>query len=218
MIGVISARGLRRSWFLSVTAGECAGFAAPALTAALLSGTPDRVFVPAMLLAGGIEGAVLGFAQARVLRRALDDLPVGAWSGATAAAAAVAYAIGFAPSQLGNRLTGLPLAVLIPVAAVGALVLLATIGVAQWPLLRHRVHRAWRWIPITAAAWAAGLGAFTAVAPPLWQPDQPVALVAAIGLLGGLVMAATVAAITGAALPHLLSSPALTHSTPQAGA
>ena len=60
MIGVVSPGGLRRSWFLSVTMGECAGFAAPALTAALLSGSADRVFVPAMLMAGAIEGAALG--------------------------------------------------------------------------------------------------------------------------------------------------------------
>lgn len=217
MIGVVYPHGLRRSWFVSVTVGECAGFAAPALTAALLSGSADRVFVPAMLMAGAIEGAVLGFAQARVLRRALDDLPVAAWIGVTAAAAVVAYAIGFVPSQLGDRLTDVPLAVLIPLAAVAAVVLLATIGFAQWTLLRHRVRRAWRWIPITAAAWAAGLGAFTAVAPPLWQPHQSIALVAAIGVLGGLAMAATVAAITGAALPHLLL-PTLTHSPPRAGA
>lgn len=217
MIGVVSPHGLRRSWFLSVTVGECAGFAAPALTAALLNGSADRVFVPAMLLAGGIEGAVLGFAQARVLRRALDDLPVAAWTEVTAAAAVVAYAIGLAPSQLGARLTTVPLAVLIPLVAVAAVALLATIGVAQWTLLRHRVRRAWRWIPITAAAWAAGLGAFAAVAPPLWQPHQPVALVVAIGMLGGLVMAATVAAVTGAALLHLLL-PTLAHSTPHEGA
>ena len=121
----------------------------------------------------------------------------------TAAAAVVAYAIGFAPSQLGDRLTDVPLAVLIPLAAVAAVVLLPR-SASRSGRRRHRVCRAWR-IPITAAAWAAGLGAFTAVAPPLWQPHQPVALVAAIGVLGGLVMAATVAAITGAALPHLLS-------------
>jgi hypothetical protein len=218
MTGIVSSRDLRRSWFLSVTVGEFAGFAAPALTAAALSGTADRVFVPAMLLAGAIEGAVLGFAQARVLRRALDDLPVVAWTGVTAAAAVVAYVIGFAPAQLGNRLTEVPPAVLTPLASVAAVVLLATIGFAQWTLLRQRVSRAWRWIPVTAAAWAAGLGAFIAVTTPLWQPHQPIALVAAIGLLGGLVMAATVAAITGAALPHLLLSPARTHSTPHVGA
>ena len=165
MIGVVSPHGLRRSWFVSVTVGECAGFAAPALTAALLSGSADRVFLPAMLMAGAIEGAVLGFAQARVLRRALDDLPVAAWIGVTAAAAVVAYAIGFAPSQLGDRLTDVPLAVLIPLAAVAAVVLLATIGFAQWTLLRHRVRRAWRWIPITAAAGP------RALAPsPRWRP------------------------------------------------
>ena len=204
----VPAHDLRRGWFVSVTVGEFAGFAAPALAGALLAGAPDRVFAPALLLAGAVEGAVLGVAQARVLRRVLDDLPIGRWIGVTAAAAVVAYGIGLAPALLTDRLFALPLAVLIPLSAVAAVVLLASIGTAQWTVLRHRVHRAWRWIPVTAVAWAAGLGVFTAVTTPLWQPGQPVALVAAIGAVGGLAMAATVAAVTGAALPHLLVPPA----------
>ncbi len=217
MTGDVLPHDLRRFWFFSVTAGEFAGFTAPALAAALLAGAPDRLFVPALLLAGAAEGAVLGFAQARVLRRVLHDLPVGRWIGATAAAAAaaiVAYTIGFTPAMFADRLAAMPLAVLIPVAAMAAVALLATIGVAQWTLLRHRVSRAWRWIPLTGAAWAAGLGAFAAVTTPLWQPEQPTALVAAIGVLGGLVMAATVAAITAAALPHLLVPPVRAGSPP----
>ncbi|MEU7835050.1 MULTISPECIES: hypothetical protein [unclassified Nonomuraea] len=39
---------------------------------------------------------------------------------------------------------------------------------------------------------------------PLWQPGQPGWLIAVIGVLGGAVMAATVAALTGAALVRLL--------------
>ena len=191
-----------------MTVGEFAGFAAPALAGALLSGAPERVFAPALLLAGAIEGAVLGFAQARVLRRVLDGLPVGRWIGVTAAAAVVAYAIGLTPALLADRLLALPLAVLIPLCAVATVVLLASLGTAQWTVLRHRAHRAWRWIPVTAAAWAAGLGVFTAVTTPLWEPGQPVALVAAIGAVGGLAMAATVAAVTGVALLRLLVPPA----------
>lgn len=45
---------------------------------------------------------------------------------------------------------------------------------------------------------------FTAVTSPLWQEGQPVALIAAIGILGGAVMAATVAAVTGLVLVRLL--------------
>jgi hypothetical protein len=45
---------------------------------------------------------------------------------------------------------------------------------------------------------------FTAVATPLWQPGQPAAEIAVIGMLGGLLMAVTVAAITGWSMGRLL--------------
>jgi D-arabinose 1-dehydrogenase-like Zn-dependent alcohol dehydrogenase len=83
-------------------------------------------------------------------------------------------------------------------------VLLCSIGTAQWLELRRHVPRAGRWVTATAAAWCAGLVAFSAVTSPLWQPGQRPALVAAIGALGGLVMALTVAVGTGWALVRLL--------------
>jgi LPS O-antigen subunit length determinant protein (WzzB/FepE family) len=42
------------------------------------------------------------------------------------------------------------------------------------------------------------------VSTPLWQPGQSAALVVAIGLLGGLLVAATVAALTDLALLRLV--------------
>jgi hypothetical protein len=39
---------------------------------------------------------------------------------------------------------------------------------------------------------------------PLWQPGQPAALIISIGVAGGLLMAATTALLTGAALRRLL--------------
>jgi hypothetical protein len=48
---------------------------------------------------------------------------------------------------------------------------------------------------------------FTAATTPLWQPGQPIVVIAAIGVLGGLLMAGTVAALTGWALVRLLRKP-----------
>jgi len=98
-----------------------------------------------------------------------------------------------------------PLAV--GLAAAGAAVLLSSIGLLQWRVLRRHVARAGRWVPATAGAWIAGLLGFTAVTSPLWRAGQPAVLVAAIGVLGAVVMAATVAAITGLALVRLLPPP-----------
>ena len=80
-----------------------------------------------------------------------------------------------------------------------------SLGTGQWLVLRHHVAMAHLWVGANAVAWAAGLVVFTAFTTPLWQPGQPVVLIALIGALGGLVMAATMAAITGSALTRLLN-------------
>ncbi len=189
--------GLWLRWFRAVTVGECLGFLMPATVGALTAHTADAVSVALLVLAGAAEGAVLGWFQARVLRRALPGLPVARWTVATAAAAALAWAIGMTFGTQGDRLAGMPVAALVPLAAGGGLVLLFSIGVAQWAVLRARVHGAGRWIWGTALAWTVALVAFMAVTMPLWQPGQGTVLIALVGVLGGLVMAATVAALTG---------------------
>jgi hypothetical protein len=70
------------------------------------------------------------------------------------------------------------------------------------PPLPHETTPALRFA--SALAWLAGLAAFLAFAMPLWQPGQRLAQVVAIGLAGGLLMAATMAAVTGFALVRLL--------------
>jgi hypothetical protein len=199
------ARSLWWSWFVAVTAGEFVGFSVPATAGALLADAPARVMAPVLVGAGLVEGAVLGWAQARVLRRALPRLAVGRFVVATAAAAGLCYAVALVPVGLGERFTGLPWPLLGGLTLVLGTVLLAAIGTAQWLVLRAVLPRSAGWVAATAGAWALGLGAFIALTTPLWQPGQPVLLVVAIGLLGGLVMAAVVAALTGAALIRLLS-------------
>jgi hypothetical protein len=106
--------------------------------------------------------------------------------------------------MLGERLQRIPLPLLVLLGAVLAVLLLASIGVAQWTVLRAAVPRSASWIATTAGAWALGLLLFLAVVIPLWQPGQPVLVVAAIGLLGGLLMAVAVALVTGVAALRLV--------------
>ena len=87
------------------------------------------------------------------------------------------------------------------------MVLLVSIGLAQWFELRRHVPRAWRWIAGSAAAWAVGLGVFMAVATPLWQPGQDLWLTAAIGIGAAVLMAVAMAAVTGLVLVRLLPKP-----------
>ena len=60
-----------------------------------------------LVLAGVGEGAVLGWAQSRMLRRELPRLGTGDWVGATAAGAAAAWTIGMLPSTLHAHLVEL---------------------------------------------------------------------------------------------------------------
>jgi hypothetical protein len=196
---------LMRSWVVWTTGAEFIGFFVPATVAAVSVHARPYVAWPLMLLAGATEGFILGAAQARVLASVLPRLRWLRWAAATSGAATFAWSIGLLPASTEHLWRGWPLPVQLFLGGVGAVALLASIGVAQWWILRDHVHRAGRWIAITAAAWLAGLAAFMVVAPPLWHEGQSAQLVAAIGALAGLVMAGLVAVVTGIGLRTLLS-------------
>jgi hypothetical protein len=189
------------TWFLWVTAGEFAGFLAPAVVGALTSSGP------LLVLAGVAEGTVLGAAQCLVLRRIVPRLNSRDWVVVTALAAGFAWAIAMLAVHYTEPLGTLPMAVLLPLAAVAGMGVLLSIGVGQWFVLRHHVDGAFRWVWATAVSWCAGLIVFAAFTTPLWRPGQPTALIVLIGAIGGLLMAATMAAITGAALARLVGRP-----------
>ena len=119
----------------------------------------------------------------------------------TAGAAVAAYALGFLMSQLGA--SGTPLG-FVAAAAVG-LLLLGTIGGAQWLELRHHVPQAVRWIGWTAVGWLAALGTFLAIATPLWRPGQSTSAAVAVGVAAGGAMAVVQAAATGLGVVRLMS-------------
>lgn len=187
-------------WFLVVTVAEVVGFVAPAVVGALTADAATAVTLPALLMAGAVEGALLGAGQAAVLRHALPGLVPAAWIVATTLGAVVAYLLGLVPSLTAAVWTGRPLALLLPVAVVLGLVLLTSIGAAQWWLLRRLLDRAAWWIAATALAWLVGLSVFLTVATPLWRAGQPVWLTVLIGLGAAVLMAASMAAVTGVAL------------------
>jgi hypothetical protein len=201
-------RSLFQAWVLTVSAAELAGFAVPACAGALTAGAAAVVAVPVVLAAGVVEGFLLGWGQARVLATVVPALRRRQWIAATVAGAVLAYVVGLAPSTFATVWASWPAGVLVGVAVVLGAVLLGSIGVAQWLVLRRHVAWAGWWIPATAAAWLAGLTLFLAFATPLWHPGQAVALVIVIGIGGGLLMAVAMATVTGAALCVLVSRPA----------
>lgn len=197
-------RGLWRSWWTNVTIGELLGFAAPAMVGALVRDAAPATAAGALLAAGLVEGTVLGWFQARVLRSAVPGLRSADWILATALGALLAWSIGVIPVLAGEGLGDWPPGVLIPAAVVGGTIILLSIGGAQWLALRHRLSHAHQWIWATASAWLGGLLVFTGFTTPLWQPGQSTLLVTSIGIIGGLLMAATMAAVTGAFLIRIL--------------
>lgn len=204
---LLRGRPLIRRWIAVTTAGEVAGFTVPAAAGALTATLHAGAILTVALLvtAGAVEGAVLGASQALVLRRALPSVPRRTWIGATAAGAALSYAIALVPSTAGGRLGDLPDIALAVAGAVLGVAFLVALGGLQARVLRGRLERAWRWVPLTAGAWTAGLLVFTAIAPPLWHDGQPIAQIILIGVLAGGAMALTVAAVTGAGLARLVA-------------
>lgn len=196
--------GFLRRWIVVVTAGEAVGFAVPAVVGALLFDESAWILVPALLTAGAIEGGLLGAAQWWVLTSEQPALAWTRWVGLTAAGAVAAYAIGLLPSTFWETWSAWPPVVQVPLFVVLGLALLCSIGTAQWLELRHHVDHARRWIVGTAAAWAVALVVFVAISTPLWQEGQSLGLRIAIGLVAGLAMAVTMAAVTGRVMLGLL--------------
>ncbi|MFI5623629.1 hypothetical protein ACIA03_09200 [Nocardioides sp. NPDC051685] len=187
-------------WTVTVTAAESAGFVAPAVVGALTTDLPWYAALPALLAAGAVEGAVLGWAQASVLRRVLPTVRGRRWVMLTAGAAVAAYVLATV-AVLAATASGW-VRIVVPVVC-GAL-LLISIGGAQWLELRHHVARAASWVPATALAWLLALGAFLAIASPLWHEGQRLWVTVLIGVGAGVVMAFVQAALTGWWLLRLL--------------
>jgi hypothetical protein len=191
-------------WVLVVTLGEAVGFSVPAVVGVAVTGAPwgPLATLVALVLAGSVEGALLGAAQADCLYR-WRVLPARRWwVVATSVGAAVAWSIGMLPSTFDLRWT----AETAVVAGVGGLMLLTSLPLAQYFVLRGHVRRAARWIPINIAAWLLGI-AWTLAPSPVVDESTPAGALIVIYSIAGLCMAATVAVVTGVGMIKLLQPP-----------
>lgn len=196
----LRGRALVLTWIATVSLGEGLAFLAPAFAGVAMASLPPVEGGLLLLAAGAMEGAILGWAQARVLRRALPTLRSRRWIALTATGAFAAYCLGFVMTALAAT-EGL--STILAMSATGIL-LLSSIGIAQWQELRHHVRDADRWVVWTAAAWLCGLATFLLIATPLWHTGQSAATAIAIGVVAGLAMATAQAVVTGWGLLRLL--------------
>ena len=146
-LGAVAGAG-----FLAVSRlGEPSSVAAALLLAAVFVGL------------GAIEGLVVGFAQARVLRRVFPQLT--GWIRATVAGAIASWCLGMLPSTVMSGLATEPGAAPPEIGQPVRLLLAAGLGLVagpllaafQWRRLRLVVPRAGWWLPANAVAWALGM-------------------------------------------------------------
>ena len=192
-----------RTWVSLVLTGETVGFVVPGLAwfAAWKAGLPPLAAAAIVVPAGACEGAILGFSQWLALRNQSRALPV-RWIPATAAGAGIAWACGMTPNTVYDL--GAPAWLAVAVGGLLAPVLLLSLPVTQWFVLRRSLERAWRWVPWSVAAWALALPV-TFVAPALLPSNAPDSQVAAAWAVSGLVMATVLALVSGLALRRLLA-------------
>ncbi|MFD6138371.1 hypothetical protein [Promicromonospora sp. NPDC060271] len=175
----------RRRWILAVSVGEGVGFALATALAVLglVAGIDGPGRLALAMVGGAMEGAALASGQYLGMRTGRPAAR--RWIGATALAAALAWALGMMPSTLGTDL-GEPAALLALVA--GGIVLLASIPVAQWLVLAR--PGTFRWVPVNAGAWLVAI-LWTFAPSPFIDERSPVVVVATLYVLAGVLMAVT---------------------------
>jgi hypothetical protein len=112
----------------------------------------------------------------------------------TSVAAALAWSIGLLPSSIPDVPSSSPITWLIAVVLGSALLL--SIPTAQYLLLRGAIHTAGRWIWVNVLAWSLGM-MWTFAPSPLVDASTPILSLIGIYAVAGLLMATTVAVITG---------------------
>lgn len=147
------------------------------------------VFAVIFILSGALEGLVVGYAQAQVLRLRLPQLH--GWIRATVIGAVVAWALGMVPSTLMNIAdagdTTPPPEIsewfrLLFASGLG-LVTGPVLAFFQWRCLRHYLPaRSGWWLPANALAWAGGMPLIFAGAHLSAFATNPLIIIAGVGL------------------------------------
>src|SRR3954452_2777552 len=181
-----------RHWVVAVVIGETLGFAIAAGAAIAAIGVDWDYWL--IVAAGAAEGACLGAAQAFAFRRAHIPIPFDLWVVATAVAAAGAWAIGMLLTTLPPLNWSDPVVVL-TAAGLGAALLLSIPIVQGLVLTRHGLPMG-SWVGVNLVAWTLGIAWTFAPSPAIDATTRPAVLLA-VYIVAGLLMALTVALITG---------------------
>jgi hypothetical protein len=163
--------------------------AAAARTAAQMSGSTGLVVI---VVGGLIEGLALGILQAAWLSRRYPGLSRVWWIVTTVAVAGIGWTLASAPAAMGDGSGPSPsvIVVLAASAALGA-TMGVLLGAAQALVLRGTVRHPWRWVWISAIAWAPTMVVIFAGATlpdATWSTPPVIAVGVITGLLAGAVL------------------------------
>lgn len=175
-----------------MAAGAVNAFLAPRLAVA---GAEPWVLQGLMVVAGGVEGALLGIAQWLALRRLLPGIGAGAWTAATALGAATGWLVGSLASAF-EPAAASRVELLVLVGAVTGIVLGLALGLAQALVLWKHAAKTGAWVLLNAVAWM--LGMIVSILGARALPPGDYGLEALwIGLATGAGVGITVGAVTG---------------------
>lgn len=211
---------LWKKWTLNCAAGEVIGIAGAGLIAYLVNsivGEPDNLddkllVLFAMLLAGFVEGSVLGWFQYRVLRIKFTSMRSKEWMFYTVLVAVLGWFWGMLPSLflIPRQVNGQEEAIwdfsnpfLFSAMSIGmGLVLGAIFGIFQWFPMRKHAEKAYLWIIANALGWGLGLAwIFTFASIP--TEASSVVFVVLMGACGGILAGLSVGIVTGYFLERL---------------
>jgi len=171
-------------WWLSIVViAASGGFIPPAvaMTYSVTEGWDGGGQFVLLILAGLFQGFALGIGEVIALRRGPVRVPVWRWIIVTTFAMGLAWLVALLPGSFAKLDWSNPAVLVGTIAAVLLVVLI--VPIAQWTILRSRVHDAWRWLLIMGVATALGVGS----------------------LLSGIVLAAGKTTFVSTLLPFILT-------------
>jgi hypothetical protein len=219
---IFMERKFWQKWTIYCAFGELLGIGvagAIAYTANLLIGEPielgDKLIVLfAMLIAGAIEGGLLGYFQWKVLVEKFAHIPKKEWLKVTMIIAVLGWFLGMMPSlffidpaysntsEAASLDFSNPMLIVAMTLSLG-LLLGAFFGLFQWFSLRKYADKAYIWILANALGWSVGMGWIFLFAS-LPTEESGMAFSTFAGIMGGLLAGLSVGAITGAFLLRLI--------------
>jgi len=206
---------LWRKWTIHCALGEllgigCAGgiaFFVSSITQDTLDLKIKILVLLAMMFAGFLEGAILGFFQWKVLVKKFETIPRREWMYYTILVGILGWFLGMLPSlffmpsdtieiEKSSAMSFDDSIIFLALSCGTGLVLGSIFGLFQWLSLRKYSEKAYKWIIANALGWGLGLG-WIYIFASIPAENSSLQLVIFVGICGGILAGISVGAVTG---------------------